>query len=98
MKNNKQIIGKIYRVYTNMDLSIEEVDYVRITDSSYWTIGNNQSNALDTKYRKSFDTKESAVQYLKQLLDSKLSNLKYSLEFHEEQIKKFNDMYKKTIK
>jgi hypothetical protein len=76
-----------------MDLSIEEVDYVRITDSSYWTNENKQSNALDTKYRKSFDTKEAAVQYLKQLLDSKLSSLKYSLELHEEQIKKFNDIY-----
>lgn len=98
MKNNTQTIGKIYQVSTNTDLHIEEINYVRKTDFSYWSIGYDYAQALDTKYHKSFDTKEEAMNYLKSLLDIKLSSLKYSLQLHEEKIEKFNNLYKKIIK
>lgn len=83
---------KIYQVYTNLSLEITEIECSRITDNSYWTM-NNRRNSLDTNYAKSFLNKEDAVNYLKGKLNSKIYSIKSTLEYYENQFKKFQSLY-----
>lgn len=86
--------NKIYQVYTNLSLDIREVNYIRKTESTYWVEGERYSHRLDTDYVKSFDTKEEAIDYLKNLLESKLMSIKSTFDYYNEQLDKFNKLYK----
>jgi hypothetical protein len=90
--------NKIYQVCTNMTLHIQEVEYVKKTESSYWIKGDSQSRRLDSLYAKSFDTKEEAIDYLESLLQSQLISIKSTLDYYNEQVEKFNKLYKQHEK
>jgi len=76
---------KIYQVATNMECGIIEVEYIRKTDTYFWTSETNRE-MLDTKYSKSFETKEDAIYYLKYLISQKISSMKLSLEYYENKL------------
>jgi hypothetical protein len=83
---------KIYQVYTNLSLEIKEVECLRITDNSYWTM-NNRRNHLDTNYLKSFLNKEDAISYLRGKLNAKIYSLKSTCEYYENELSKFKSLY-----
>lgn len=85
---------KIYQVATNLNLDITEVEYIKKTESFYWK-DEKSRDALDTNWRKSFDTKEDAVNYLGHLLKSKITSTQNTLDYYKIQESKFEEMYKK---
>jgi len=83
---------KIYQVYENLLLDINEVECSRVTDNSYWTL-NNMRYALDTNYCKSFKSKDDAVRYLKGKINSKINSVKSTLNYYEEKLEEFKSLY-----
>lgn len=77
--------AKIYQVATNMECGIYEIEYIRKTDTYFWTSEKNRE-MLNTKYSKSFETKEEAIYYLKYLIRSKIDTMKSSLEYYENKL------------
>lgn len=80
---------KLFQVLTNLSSPIHEVQYIKKSDTFYWT-SENRKDALNTKYYKSFDTKEDAVRYMQSLLKSTILDLESSLKYYTEQLNKFN--------
>lgn len=81
----------IYQVYTNLTLDIREVEYLKKTDSFYWNEFGRES--LDTKYVKSFDKREDAINYLRYKLESAIRNAQSTAEYYKREIDKFNTLY-----
>lgn len=86
--------NKLYQVSTNSQLDIYEVEYIRKTESYYWTSGTKMKDALNTNYRKSFDTKEEAIAYLQSILEEQIRRAKWVLDNANEQLIKFKSMYR----
>lgn len=86
---------KIYQVSTNLvSLIIQEIECVKITDSSYWT-DEKTRHTLDTDCYKSFDTKKDAVRYLKSLIEHQIRMLENSIEHYNKKLDEFHSMYGK---
>lgn len=87
------MVLKIYQVCENLRLEIIEVECLKITENSYWTM-NNTRNSLHTNYVKSFLSKEDAIKFLEGKLKAKISSLKSTVDYYEEQLGLFKCLYK----
>lgn len=81
--------GTLYQVSKNLiTLKIEEVKYIRKSDSFYWTY-EKRRDALNTSCRASFDSKEDALKYLEGLIESKIIQMRGKLNYYVQKMADF---------
>lgn len=86
-------MNKLYKALKNLRLEIEEIDYTKKTDHFYWDVLGRR-NAKQTDYYKTFDTKDAAVIFLKNRIESKIYTLQGLVEHYKKDLLKLNEYNK----